>query len=447
MNTNMRAGEAIVRPPVDASLQAPLRALVRSGVWIVGAWCLGLGLWAGLAPISGGVVATGMVKVEANRRTVTHRDGGTVARISVREGQLVQRGEVLIELEDVRVEASVDLLRAQLAADRLRQARLEAEAAGRAEWHPPTSLKNAFSDVASFDEQASKERLAFDARQAGLRSQVEGERAQAEDTRTEISVRLKERENSSRALGLMREELAVNQRLEQEQFVNRARVLSMQRAVSEYESRQLGNEAELSQARQRLGALEARIRGLRESLAQQSSEELRQVGARVADTEQRLRASADDRIRQRVLAPETGRLVNLRVNTAGSAIGAREAIVDIVPSDAPLHVEVRLAPDAAAEVRQGTPAEIKLLAPHARYDKLLPATVAEVSADALLDERSGGAFVVALLHVDLPASEAALAGLRPGMAAEVYIKTVERTPLGYLVEPMAGYFRRAFRER
>lgn len=444
---NMNASEVIGGQPADAGLQDSLRALVRRGAWIVGLWCLGFGLWAGLAPISGGVVATGLVKVEANRRTVTHRDGGTVARIPVREGQLVQRGDVLVELEDVRVEASVDLLRAQLAADRLRQSRLEAEVAGQAQWQAPDSLKKAFADVPSFDEQAAKERVAFDARQAGLRSQIEGERTQAEDTRTEIAVRLKERENAGRALGLMREELAVNQRLEQEQFVNRARVLSMQRAVSEYESRQLGNEAELARAKQRLGALEARIRGLREGLAQQSSEELRQVGARVADTEQRLRASADDRSRQKVLAPETGRLVNLRVNTAGSALGAREAIVDIVPTDAPLQVEVRLAPDAAAEVRQGTPAEIKLLAPHARYDKLLPATVAEVAADALLDERSGGAFVVALLRVDLPAGEAAPAGLKPGMAAEVYIKTVERTPLGYLVEPVAGYFRRAFRER
>ena len=60
--------------------------MARRGLWIVGGWALVFALWAGFAPISGGVVAQGVVKVEANRRTVTHRDGGTVARILVREG-------------------------------------------------------------------------------------------------------------------------------------------------------------------------------------------------------------------------------------------------------------------------------------------------------------------------------------------------------------------------
>ena len=171
------------------------------------------------------------------------------------------------------------------------------------------------------------------------------------------------------------------------------------------------------------------------------------VGVRVADTEQRLRSSQDDRSRQTVVAPESGRLVNLRVNTAGSAIGPREPIVDIVPADAPLQLEVRLPLDVVADVRSGTPAEVKLLTAGARYEKLLPATVVEVSADALTDDHSGAPFLRALLRVTPGAEEAALARtIRPGMAAEVYIKTTERTPLGFLLEPVGGYFRRAFRE-
>jgi HlyD family type I secretion membrane fusion protein len=246
----------------------------------------------------------------------------------------------------------------------------------------------------------------------------------------------------------MREELALNQRLEQEQYVNRARVMAMQRGVSEYESRQFANEAELSQARQRLGALEARIRGLRDGLVQQSSEELREVSARITDVEQRLRSSTDDRSRQTVVAPESGRLVNLRINTPGSALGAREPIVDIVPADAPLQVEVHLPLDVAAEVHSGTTAELKLLTAEARYERLLAAKVVEVSADALTDERNGTPFLRALLQVTPePGSAAAAADkLRPGMAAEVYIKTSERTPIGFLLEPVGGYFRRAFRE-
>jgi len=446
MTTDAIIGRAA---PSELSLDGHLRRLGRRGLWIVGGWALVFALWAGLAPISGGVVAQGVVKVEANRRTVTHRDGGTVARILVHEGQAVQRGDVLVELEDVRVDASVDLLRAQLAADRLRQSRLEAEVEGREAWNPPADLQAEFADVRRFSEQRTKEQASFRARLNNLKAQVEGEQRQTADTRTEIEIRLKERDNVARALALQREELALNQRLEQEQYVNRTRVMALQRGVNDYESRSLANEADLAQARQHLGALEAHVRGLRDGLVQQASEELREVGARIADAEERLRASTDDRSRQTVTAPESGRLVNLRVNTPGSALGPREPIVDIVPADAPLEVEVRLPLEVAAEVREGTPAEVKLLGAATRYERLWQATVVEVSADALTDERSGASFLRARLRAGPPASTdgaMAQAPMRPGMGAEVYIRTAERTPIGFLVDPVAGYFRRAFRE-
>lgn len=429
------------------ALDVRMRLLARRGMWVIAAWLLLFVAWGAWAPISGGVVGEGLVRVEANRRTVSHRDGGTVGRILVREGQMVQRGDVLIELDDVRVDASVDLLRAQLAGDRLRQDRLEAEIAGRESWRAPVALANEFHDVKRVGDLIAKEQSSFAARRANLSAQIEGEKRQAQDTRTEIEVRTKERGNAASAVALMREELEVNQRLEKEQYVNRARVMAMQRGVSEYESRQMANEAELAQARQRLGAFEARIRSLRDGLVQQATDELRDVGVRVADAEQRLRASQDDRSRQTVLAPESGRLINLRVNTPGSAIGPREPIVDIVPSDAPLQVEVRLPLDVAAEVREGTPAEVKLLTEGARYDRLLVATVVEVSADALTDDRSGAPFLRAVLRISPDAADASLVrSIRPGMAAEVYIKTRERTPMGFQLEPVGGYFRRAFRE-
>lgn len=439
---SLNVAEAAAQP-----LDLRLRALSRRGLWIIAAWLLLFVAWGAFAPISGGVVAQGLIRVEANRRTVSHRDGGTVGRILVREGQLVQRGDVLIELDDVRVEASVDVLRAQLAGDRLRQSRLEAEASGRDTWRTPAALTAEFADVKRMGDLVAKEQSTFAARRANLTAQIEGEQRQALDTRTEIEVRTKERGNAASAVALMRDELELNQRLEKEQYVNRTRVMTLQRGVSEYESRQLANEAELAQARQRLGAFESRMRALRDGLVQQASEELRDVGVRVADAEQRLRASQDDRSRQTVVAPESGRLVNLRINTPSSAIGPREPIVDIVPSDAPLQIEVRLPLDVASEVHEGTPAEVKLLTAGARYERLLAATVVEVSADALTDDRNGAPFLRALLRVSPESAGAALShSIRPGMAAEVYVKTEERTPMGFLFEPVGGYFRRAFRE-
>lgn len=432
--------------PVEDSVHLQARAALRKGLWIVGAWLALFLLWSLAAPIAGGVVANGIVKVEANRRTVTHRDGGTVSRVLVREGQWVEKGQVLLELEDVRVEASADMLRAQLAAEKLRQARLEAEAAGATRWEPPADLRKAFSDVHLWPEMASRESAAFKARLNHLEAQIEGDQRQVVDTQREIDIRLRERENSNRAITLMKEELSLNEKLAAEQFVNRARLMTLERSVSEYESRMLTNEADLAQARQRLGALEAHMQSLRDAQRQSASEDLRDVTARASDIDQRLRSSADDLNRQTIVAPEAGRLLNLRVNTAGSALGPREPIVDIVPKDAKLIIEARMPLEVGAEVKAGAEAEVRLLTAHARLEKLIPAHVVQVAADAQEDSRNGSPFLTMQLQVDPAPGTTLTTALQPGLAAEVFIKVTERTPVGFLLEPIAGYFRRAFRE-
>lgn len=429
------------------SLEARGGHLARQGAVAVLLWLALLVAWAALAPISGGVVVQGIVKVDANRLTVSHRDGGTVAVVRVREGQTVERGDVLVELADVRVSASVDMLRAQLAADLLRQSRLEAEEAGATTWQAPELVLREYAGVVNLGEQAHKESRSFTARQTNLAAQISGEKDQAKNARAEIAARTLERANAAKAVALMKDELQINEKLEREQFVNRARVLAMQRSVSEYESRQSSNEADLAQAQQRLGASELRARSLRDSFVQSASEELRDVGTRISDTQQRLRSSADDQSRQKVMAPESGVLMNLRVNTVGSAVGPREPIVDIVPTGTPLIIEARLPLDVGAEVRPGVAAEVRMLTAQSRYQPLLPASVLQVSADAMADDRNGPPYLRAQVQVPADVLAKHTTAFQAGMAAEVYIKVSERSPMGFLTEPITGYFHRAFRDR
>lgn len=429
-----------------SGLDGQAHRTIRLALQVVAGW-VGLGLlWALAAPISGGVVTTGLVKVEANRRTVTHRDGGTVARVLVQEGQWVDKGQVLLELEDIRVDASVDMLRSQLVGERLRQSRLEAEVAGATQWQAPAELAREYKDVHRFADLASREQASFRARQTHLAAQMAGDERQMADTRKEIEVREHERLNSGKAISLMRDELKLNEQLAQEQFVHRSKLMALERAVSEYESRRLSNEADLAQARQRLGGLQAHLQALRDAHRQGASEELRDVTGRASDIEQRLRSSDDDRNRQKIIAPEAGRLLNLRVNTPGSALGPREPIVDIVPAGAPLRIEGKLPLEVGAEVQVGQRAEVKLLTAHARYERLLPAHVRQVAADAQEDPRNGAPFLTMQVELDPPAPGASAPPLQPGQAAEVYVTVAERSAIGFLLEPVAGYFRRAFRE-
>jgi HlyD family type I secretion membrane fusion protein len=445
----LRPAAALAPAAPSAPINIDVRPLLKHWRWLglsaIAAWLLMFVAWATWAPISGAVVGGGLVKVEANRQTVSHRDGGIVAKVLVQEGQIVAKGQPLIVLEDMRVDSTVDLLQAQLVAERLRQSRLEAEAAQRSVWAPPAAL--AGTATVRSGEALARERSAFEARRRSLQGQLDSVAGQISDIETEIKAHQRNNVASQDALKLLREEIVSNEQLLAENFVNRTRVMTLKRGVSDYESRIQSIEAELSQARQRRSELSGRQASLKLAYVQQATEDLRETTARIVDIEERLRAGQDAATRQVIAAPVAGRLVDLRVNTVGSAVGAREPIVDVVPSGVPLVVETRVAADAVAEVRVGQVAEVRLLGTKKRSQDLLAGTVTRVSADALVEQRSGASYFA--VQIEVPVPDHALpsaSALMPGMSAEVYIRTSERTALQFLMDPLTAGMRRSFRE-
>lgn len=434
-------------PPADVNtLPQLLQHWRRRGLVAMVVWLSVLLAWLALAPISGAVVGYGAIKVDSNRQTVTHRDGGVVAQILVREGQVVSQGETLVLLEDARVEASVDLLLAQVDAERLRESRLLAEAALRRAWSPDKDAKLAPVTLRALDALA-RERAIFEARRASFDGQLRTVNEQLADTVAEISAHQRNQVASNEGAGLLNTELASNEALLKENFVNQARVLALRRGVAEYDSRRATVEADLSKARQRKAELEGRLLNLRLAYVQAATDELRETSARLADFEARLRAGRDTAGRQRVTAPVSGRLVGLRVNTVGSALGPRDPIVDIVPSDVPLLVEARLAPDAVTDIQPGQFAEIRLLGLGHRQGDLIGGRVVNVSPDALVDARSGASYFAVLVEPDAAAlARLGRESITPGMAAEVFVKTAERSTLQFMLEPLTAGMRRSFRE-
>lgn len=453
----MNAPVAIPTPParpavdlerVDADdVRRLMRRLRRGGLIALAVWIVVMLVWSFAAPISGAVVASGLVKVEANRLTISHRDGGIVSQVLVHEGEVVRKGQPLILLEDVRVDSSVDLLRAQLATERLRRSRLSAEIDSRGEWRPDADDAALAEANARVREALAREKAAFDARRRTLVGQIEALRAQRRDTELEIAARLRDGQASGESLKLLKEELASNESLLAQGFIDQSRVRTIRRGVADYQSRIESNEAELAKARQRVSEIDGRVQSLQDAYRQQAAEDLREANGRIVDYEERLRASEDTAGRQQIVAPAEGRLIDLRVNTVGSAIGPREPVVDIVPADAPLVVEVKVSAEAVGEVRPGQPAEVRLLSYKQRSTHMIDATVLRVSADALTEQRSGTPYFAVVVAMD-PASLRQFPEVRvaPGLAAEVYIRTSERTPIDFLIEPLVAGMRRGFRE-
>lgn len=452
----MATGESITQtllypkdqPLDDASIRGSLEILARRGLAVILLWAVLFAIWGLTAPISGAVVAGGIVKVDANRRTVTHRDGGIVAQILVREGEVVAEGQPLVVLDDVRIDASLDLVRDQLEAERVRGERLTAEVNLKLAWPPAKGRNAGKTGNGRLQEVIEREQQVFLSRRRNLDAQTGSLQQQMRDTEAEIAARRRHHQAGLEAVELMREELAANETLMEKGFLNRTRVLGLRRNVSEYEVRLQENLAELSKVEQRASELRGRIAALRDGYLQAASEDLRQTAARIVDFEERLRASEDASVRKVVAAPVAGRLIDLRVNTLGSALGAREPIVDIVPSGTPLLVEARVGVDAISEVQAGMVAEVRLPTYRNRTTELVSGRVSHVSPDAFQDRASGALYYIA--HIEVSAESLKQAGdlrLIPGMMAEVFFKARDRTAFDFLVEPLVAAQRRAFRNQ
>ena len=420
-----------------------LKRLVLSGGLIIVAGATGLGAWGALAPLTGAVVAPAVVKVDLNRKVVQHQEGGIVRNIFVRDGDHVEAGQELIRLDDVSVDAQLDLLRTQRDAIRAKAARLEAERVYAAKVAFPRDLMKRERDP-KIRELLAKESELFRTRREALDTQVAVLHRQIGETGAEEKALAVQLAAEERALELQKDELAANQRLLAQGYVQKTRILTLQRAVAEYEANYGQHQAEASQARQRSTELELRILTLRNQYAQNAADELKDTTARLFDLEERIRPSKDASERQRITAPIAGVIVNLRVFTPGSVIGPRDVLMEIVPQVQNLIVEAHIRPEDINHVQKGSPAEIRLTAYKQRITPLVNGTVSYVSADRLSDAENHAAFYV--VHVEVDRASLHDLTMQAGMPAEVYIRTDRRTVFDYLLAPVTQSLRRAMRE-
>jgi HlyD family type I secretion membrane fusion protein len=419
------------------------RPLIRAGLLAIGLGAAAFGAWAAFAPLSGAIIAPGYVKVDLNRKVVQHQEGGTVSAIQVRDGDRVKQGQELIVLDDVRIDAQLDLLRTQLDAERAKAARLEAERAyaGKPTFPRELILKNKDPKV---EEQLARELTLFRARRDALETQIAVLRRQIEETRGEAEALNAQLAAEERALKLQKEELAANQQLLEQGYVQKTRVLTLHRAVAEYEARHGEHRAQLSQARQRAQELELRILSMRNAYAQSAADELKEASSRIFDLEERIRPSRDAARRQKITAPIDGEVVGLRVFSVGAVVGPREGLMEIVPKEKRLIIEARIRPEDINYVRSGSAADVRLTAYKQRTTPLVEGTVTYVSGDRLVEAQTGVPYYV--VHVDVPPEGLGELRLQAGMPAEVFVRTDERTTFDYLFAPVTSYLRRAMRE-
>ena len=400
-------------------------------------------LWIGTAPLSGAVVAPGQIKVELNRKTVQHQEGGIVRQILVRDGQKVRAGEPLIVIGDVRSDSELSLLQDQFRAAHVRSARAAAEAALQKELVLPKEL----ASIPQAASHIARERALFTARRRTLDEQISSLQSQIREAHSQAEALGSQIESTETSARLSTEELQINQKAAGQGIIPRARLLQLQRAEADYRGRIGETRSDLATARQRIGELQAKIAQSRNQYQQAATDELRESAARIRELEERLRPSLDQVERQLVRSPVDGEVMAMRVSAVGEVVGPREPILDVVPSREKLVVEARIRPQDIDHVYAHSPAQVRLSAFDPRTTPPLPATVAFVSPDRVSNKETGESWFVATVEVDAASLKSRPeVRLRAGMPAELFVTTPERTLFEYLAKPVGVFANRAMRE-
>jgi HlyD family secretion protein len=402
--------------------------------------------WSVYMPLEGAVVAPGIVVVESNLRKVQHLAGGVVGALNVREGQKVEAGELVVRLDDTTTRASLGIVLNELTAFRARLARLRAERDGTDEPVFPEDLHGRGNepDIAQVIE---GERTLFRTRASTKTGQKQQLGERIKQLRDEITGLNEQMEALLKQLAIARDELKDLSDLYEKGLIQRPRITSLQREILGKEGTVGEIKAKVAQSLGRITEIELQILQLDRELANEVAKEIREVETRIAELQERRTAAEDQLKRVDIRAPISGIVHQLSVHTIGGVISASEPIMLVVPASETLIVEARVNPADIDQLQTGQETRIRFSAFNQRTTPEIMGVVSRIAGDLIREPQTGLAYYTAGIRVD-PAEIAKLKGLKllPGMPAEVYIKTGERTLVSYLLRPLLDQMQRALRE-
>ncbi|MCQ0971273.1 HlyD family type I secretion periplasmic adaptor subunit [Paracoccus sp. TK19116] len=407
----------------------------------------GFGAWAYSSRIAGAVVASGQVEVQSQRQIVQHPDGGVVQEILVKEGDTVEAGQPLLRLDGALLRTELAIVEGQYFEILARRGRLEAERADTEDVTFPEDLVANASERADLAALMDGQRSLFIARRDTLRQSLDRLAQQTE----QVGAQVRGIDAQSAALeqqqGFLDEELTDQRSLLERGLAQAPRVLALEREAARLAG-QLG-EMEASRAEAETRRTEIGIERLRlEAERRETAEaELRDLAYRELELAERRRSLTEQISRLEIRAPVSGVVLDLQVTTLRSVIRPADPILYLIPQDRPLLVGVRIATINIDEIEIGQPVRLRFSAFSSRTTPEIEGVLSRIAADASVDERTQAAFYRA--DVTIPPAEIEKLGeqaLVPGMPAEVFIQTGERSPMTYLLKPLADYFNRAFRE-
>jgi HlyD family secretion protein len=406
----------------------------------------GVGGWAMATNLAGAVVAPGHFVVDSYVKKVQHPTGGVVGEILIREGQSVNAGDVVLRLDATTTRANRAIVARRLDELGARVARLEAERDDLAAVVFSADLISRRSDPDVASILYGEERL-FAIRREALQSKKSQLQERMGQYRYEIEGLKAQEVAYSEGIDVLDKEIGALVGLRERGVVSDQRLNSLKTQRATFGGERGEQIALQAQAQGRITETKLQILQVDQDLKAEVGRELRDAQAQIGEFIERKVAAEDELKRIDIIAPQAGMVHQLAVHTVGGVIAPAEPIMLIVPEDDNLALEVNIQPKDVDQIRPGMNAVLRMSAFNQRTTPELNGVVSRIAADLTTDERSGVSYYV--VRITLPAVEMEkLEGLKlmPGMPAEAFIRTGDRTAISYLVKPLADQINRAFRE-
>lgn len=403
------------------------------------------GGWSVLAPLSSAALAPGVVSPDGSRKTVEHLEGGIIRFIHVREGDTVTAGAPLVTLQDIQARARYEELRERYLYLLAKEARLIAERSGSGEIDFPELLLRATDAGAQRAIAAQRELLGSRrATQRGREKILRQRVRQLDEQNIGLDQVIAAQE---RQIALIAEEIANVQQLFDKGLAQYPRLLALKRAEADLDAERASNRARIAENAQRIGEAEIQLLTLREQVIEQANDELTEVQRQLAEIRSQMPSREDILDRTVLRAPITGTVMNIHATTETGVVRPGEPVLEIVPSAAGLIIDAQVRPSDIDRVRPGMEARVLLTAYKQRSLPLIHGILRSVSADRLVEDRTGEPYFLAKVEVK-PEDLAGLEDVRliPGMPVEVMIVNDEQTFIDYLVSPILQSMNRSFRE-
>lgn len=431
------AAQVIAHDVAPLTVNTDASAYSRVGWIIVLAGFCGFMLWALFAPLDKGVPLQGIVIKESNRQAVQHLSGGVIQEILVKDGDKVKAGQVLVRMNPVQAKAASDMTRAQYLTARATEVRLLAERDGAQRLVFPADLRDA-GDVRAAEVRDLQSQL-FASRRSSLQSELGAIDENIAGLKLQVASLKDVRESQEEQVRLIKEQLNGMRDLAKDGYVARNRVLELERTYAQLN-------ASLSENIGQVGRIQRQVAELGMRRIQRIQDYQKEVRSQLAEVQRETDAlssrqsAADYELGNvDVKSPADGVVVGLAVFTRGGVVQPGFRMMDIVPSGDPLMVEGHLAVNLVDKVHPGLPVDLILSAFNANTTPHIPGEVTHVSADRSVDERSGLPYFKVRVKVT-PEGEKMLARLgldvQPGMPADLFVKTGERTMMNYLFKPL-----------